>query len=39
MAEEATSVRGRGWVKFEGEEEGEAGGNTERPGSLEVAIQ
>jgi len=39
MAEEATSVRGRGWVKFDGEEETEAGGrggNTERPGSLEV---
>jgi len=39
MSEEAQSVRGRGWVKFDGEEESENTGNTgnrERPGSLEV---
>ena len=39
MAEEVASVRGRGWVKFDGEEDGEGrGGNRERPGSLEVSL-
>ena len=37
MEEEAQSVRGRGWVKFDGEEETDSGkGNSESPGSLEV---
>lgn len=37
MEEEAQSVRGRGWVKFDGEEEHDSGkGNSESPGSLEV---
>ena len=37
MEEEAQSVRGRGWVKFDGEEETDsAKGNSESPGSLEV---
>lgn len=40
MTEEAQSVRGRGWVKFDGEEDrentGVGQGNSERPGSLEV---
>ena len=36
--EEGQSVRGRGWVKFEEEEQEEAGHRTnqETPGSLEV---
>ena len=38
MEEEAQSVRGRGWVKFDGEEETDSGkGNSESPGSLEVS--
>ena len=37
MEEEAQSVRGRGWVKFAGDEETDSGkGNSESPGSLEV---
>ena len=37
MEEEAQSVRGRGGVKFDGEEETDSGkGNSESPGSLEV---
>lgn len=39
MEEEAQSVRGRGWVKFDGEEEHDSGkGNSESPGSLEVRV-
>jgi hypothetical protein len=39
--EEGQSVRGRGWVKFEEEEEGEEAGhraNQEAPGSLQVLL-